>query len=201
MDKKIGIIDHNYGNFSSVCNAINFLNVNYGIIKAPDEFKHYTHFILPGVGSYIELMKRLDSLNFLEEIYDLIKKNKFFLGICVGMQILTEYGEEFSISKGLKLINGSTIKMETNHRLPHVGWNEVFINKESILFNGILENSEFYFTHSFVVNCDSKYVSSNFNYGNRFISSIEKNNIYGVQFHPEKSQKNGLKLLNNFCNF
>ena len=201
MNKKIGIIDHNYGNFSSVFNAIKFLNVNYGIIKSTDEFENYTHFILPGVGSYVELMKRLDSLNYLEAIYNLIKKNKFFLGICVGMQILTEYGEEFSISEGLKLISGSTIKMKTNHRLPHVGWNEVFINKESRLFNDILENSEFYFTHSFVVNCDSKYVSSNFNYGHRFISSIEKNNIYGVQFHPEKSQKNGLKLLNNFCNF
>lgn len=200
IKKKIGIIDHNYGNFSSVFNAIEFLHVEFGVISHPDQFNEYSHFILPGVGSYLELMKKLSKKKLINSIIDVIDQKKLFLGICVGMQILTDYGEEFIKSNGLKLIDGSTTKMNTNEILPHVGWNEILIDKKSKLFDGIKNKSEFYFTHSYVVECDNKYVSSNFEYGSNFISSIEKQNIFGVQFHPEKSQKNGLRLLNNFCN-
>tara|TARA_Y100001970_G_scaffold129887_1_gene160165 strand:- start:42235 stop:42846 length:612 start_codon:yes stop_codon:yes gene_type:complete len=201
MQKKIGIINYGSGNYLSVLNAINFLGYQVEEITNNEDFDKVNNIIIPGVGSYKACMDNLKKKNILDGLYKNIDKNKFFLGICVGMQILSTYGFEFNKSQGLDIIKGKTIKIENKRlKVPHMGWSEITINKKSDIFKDIKDYSSFYFLHSYHFDCQNKEnVSSYVKYENMFVASIEKKNIYGVQFHPEKSQRNGLILLNNFC--
>ena len=201
MKKKIGIINYGSGNYSSVLNAINFLGYETIEITKDEDFNIVNNIIIPGVGSYKACMDNLKKKKLLESLFTNINKNKFFLGICVGMQILSTFGLEFNQSQGLDLIKGKTIKMENKKlKVPHMGWSEIKINKESNIFKNIQDKSSFYFLHSYHFECkNKKNISSFVEYENTYVASIEKNNIYGVQFHPEKSQRNGLILLDNFC--
>ena len=140
--------------------------------------------------------KNFDYKELVETIND---KDKYFLGICVGMQILSDFGFETEKTKGLGLISGSVKKINTNLKLPHVGWNSVFFKKEDLLFKDISSKTEFYFTHSYeFLTKSSDNVLAEVLYDKQITSIVKKNNIYGVQFHPEKSQEAGLKLLKNF---
>lgn len=201
----IGLINYGGGNYQSVSNALNYLEINHLEINNYLDLKKVNHLILPGVGSYSNLISRLKSMNLIDELLNYISyKNNFYLGICVGMQILSSFGFENGKFPGLNLIEGTVDKIPVQKEiLPNIGWHKILLeNKNSLLFKNI-DDSEmlFYFVHSYYFNLKKKeYCSSTIFYEKKLTASIEKNNIFGVQFHPEKSQVAGLKLLKNFCN-
>ena len=198
---KICILDYGAGNVASVYNIIKYLGFNCIISKNNEEIKKSSHIILPGVGAYSSLInklkKNIDIKNLSNEI--LIKK-KPFLGICVGMQILSTNGYEFRECKGLNWIEGK-VKIIENKKLPHIGWNSVNIIKETELTKGLDNEQDFYFVNSFFFEAKNKdNIIAETKYDQNFCSIIKEKNIFGVQFHPEKSQKAGQLLIKNFCN-
>ena len=194
------ILDINSGNILSLKNIILKFSKNVSIGNNDNNVLNATHIFLPGVGSYSKVMQNVkNTVNIKLLKKKLLENRAMFLGICVGMQVLSDYGYENDKSEGLSLIKGSVKKMETKEVLPHVGWNSINFNKKSKLLNQIPNKSDFYFTHSYSYHLeDSTSVISNTNYGLSFPSIINKLNIYGTQFHPEKSQSNGIKLIKNF---
>jgi imidazole glycerol-phosphate synthase subunit HisH len=200
--KKINICILNYGsgNISSVNNALKFLGYKTKISNSIENIEKSTHMILPGVGAFDTSMKKINQklpISFLKN--EILNKKKPFLGICVGMQVLAKFGYEFNKTNGLNLINGNVIKIKSKKiKLPHIGWNKILMIKKHSVLDG-LDGKDFYFVHSFYFDTKTKsYVIANTKYNHNFPSIINKNNIYGVQFHPEKSLTNGLKFLNNF---
>lgn len=194
------ILDINSGNILSLKNIILKFSKNVSIGNNDNNILNATHIFLPGVGSYSQVMQNVKNrVNIKLLKKKLLENEAMFLGICVGMQVLSDYGYENDKSEGLSLIKGSVKKMETKEVLPHVGWNSINFNKKSKLLNQIPNKSDFYFTHSYSYHLeDRSSVISNTNYGLSFPSIINKLNIYGTQFHPEKSQSNGIKLIKNF---
>lgn len=194
------ILDINSGNILSLKNIILRFSKNVSIGNNDNNILNATHIFLPGVGSYSQVMQNVkNTVNIKLLKKKLLENEAMFLGICVGMQVLSDCGYENDKSEGLSLINGSVKKMDTKEILPHVGWNSINFNKKSKLLNQIPNKSDFYFTHSYSYHLeDSTSVISNTNYGLSFPSIINKLNIYGTQFHPEKSQSNGIKLIKNF---
>ena len=193
------------GNLRSVENAVKKLEAKVKIISIPTELVNHDSIILPGVGSFKKAVKMLHEKNWIEEIKnEALNKKKTFLGICLGMQLLASESEEFGFSKGLDLIKGK-IKFLGNlgckDKVPHIGWNSVSFTKDHYLFKGISNKADFYFVNSFVFVPENKnHNLANTNYDINFCSIVAKDNIYGVQFHPEKSSKAGRKLLKNFLN-
>jgi imidazole glycerol-phosphate synthase subunit HisH len=206
--KNIGLIDYEFGNTQSLCNALDALNCKFTLCSTPESLEQCSHIILPGVGSFNSTMESLKKLNLINSLNKIILTKKiFFLGICVGFQVIFSEGYEFKNSKGLGWIKGKCQKINNiknkDLKLPHTGWNEVQFPNKSKLFKNIEEDKNFYFVHSFCINSvaiDKNILLSYSFYGDNFVSSVQKENIYGVQFHPEKSQKNGLQLLKNFTN-
>ena len=201
MKKMLGIIS-GFGNYKSVVNLIEYIKKDFKEIKSPNDINECTHIIFPGVGSYISVINKLKKKKLIEPLKKaLLLDKKNFLGICVGMQVLTTFGYEEKKFNGLDIISGETIKIKSKKtRLPNIGWHDIkILKKDSKIFNGIEDRSTFYFLHSYSVQLsDDSFVSSKITLENEVVSSIENDNIYGVQFHPEKSQENGLKLINNF---
>jgi len=198
---KIGIIDYGAGNLGSIYNAIKYLEVKTDVVSSAEKINSFSHLILPGVGSFGKLAENLQAKDWPFKIENFVKKGNFLLGVCVGMQLLFEHSQESTNATGLKLLKGSFSKFDKNNSLPlpHVGFNEVKSEKTKI-WNGIKNNSPFYFIHSYKLSkTDEKIIKGFTNYGEKFISFIEKENIYGCQFHPEKSHYVGLKLLKNFA--
>ena len=199
---KLGIVDLDTGNLASLLSAINKLNINFKICKNSFDFEDVDKIILPGVGAFKDLMKKIKEKNMDKIILAKIDKNVPVLGVCVGFQILFSGSNEHGDCLGLDLIKGNFINFKdknTNIKVPHVGWNECKILNRNKLFQDIGDNSDFYFTHSYYLkNYNIENVISETMYDINFVSSINKKNIYGVQFHPEKSQSNGLKILKNF---
>ena len=202
----ITIIDLNIGNIGSVVNMIKHVGGNCKVSSDPAEIKAATKLILPGVGSFDKAMNQLRN-NKLEEVINekaTLQKTPL-LGICLGMQLLTNSSEEGK-EKGLGLIPAETLSFkktfdvkEINERIPHMGWNDIRVEQENDLTKNLIESSRFYFVHSYYVKCSNKgncLMTSN--YGFDFASAIVKNNVFGVQFHPEKSHKYGKKLISNF---
>lgn len=200
-EKVIGIIDYNMGNLASVYNACSLLDTKATIVTNPDDLKDYDRIILPGVGAYGDAMEHLNSCGMKEAIYSFAKSGKPMLGICLGMQLLFESSQEFGHSEGLGLIDGKIIKfdkskMHEDIKIPHMGWNKI-INNNSKLFEG-LKDPYLYFVHSFHVQTSEKNIIGHTEYGYKFASAVNKDNIYGFQPHPEKSHDNGLRILKNF---
>tara|TARA_B100000427_G_C15423777_1_gene557595 strand:- start:233 stop:850 length:618 start_codon:yes stop_codon:yes gene_type:complete len=194
------ILDINSGNVMSLKNIINKFNDKVKISNEESELELSTHIFLPGVGSYSEVMNKIkEKINL-----DLLKKKLLtdkvlFLGICVGMQVLSDIGYENETSNGLSIINGKVKKLNTKENLPHVGWNSLNLKTKNKIFEGIPNQTDFYFTHSYVLELnDTTNEISSTNYGTSFTSAINKQNIFGTQFHPEKSQSAGIKLIKNF---
>jgi len=187
--QNIVIIDPPIANVSNVQKAVG------GVIRSkPQDIKNADKIIFPGVGSFDTAMKELSGIK--SYILEHIDKGKPFLGICLGFQILFSKSEEGK-EDGLSFIDEKIEKFK-NIKTPHMGWNKVFIEKDNILFKGITDETFFYFVHSYYLD-KSNYVISKTNYGDyNFVSAVQKENVFGVQFHPEKSSKNGLKLLENF---
>jgi len=198
----IVILNLNTGNLEALKNAVEECGFK-STICLPDSIpSDYSHLILPGVGNYNFTMKSLISNDHVSSILNIIQAGKPVLGICLGMQILSSFGSEPDKIKGLDLIEGNVDELITEQPLPHVGWNEIEIKKKHPILEGIENKSDFYFVHSMVFKLKFKANEiAQTNYDQNFTSIIAKKNIFAVQFHPEKSQKKGLKLLKNFCNW
>ena len=207
---KVAIIDYETGNLKSVLKALELAsdNVlkksNIEIINSTKDLNTFDKVVLPGQGSFKQCFKSLNSIHgILDELTDFVTvKKKPILGICVGMQLFSSFGDEDGGSEGLGWIEGKVKKInlkDISLKLPHMGWNNIQINQNSKLLNGIDDDSHFYFVHSYAFDVNKKkYVSATTDYSIEIVSAIEKENIFGTQFHPEKSQANGIKILENF---
>jgi len=198
----IAIVDCNIGNTGSIKNMLKRVGKKSIITSDKSEIEKADKLILPGVGSFdtgMNQLKKLDLVDFLSEL--VLERKKPILGICLGMQLLTNYSEEGS-QKGLGWIDAETIKFQHETlKIPHMGWNTVAKNTNSNIVNSISNNSKFYFVHTYYVKCnieENKLLMCN--YGLDFDAAIISNNIFGVQFHPEKSHIHGMKLLKDFSN-
>jgi len=192
----IAIIDYNMGNLASVVNAFKKIDAKAKVIQKPDDIKNFDKIILPGVGAFGDAVSHLEKTGMKEAILEFAKSGKQMLGICLGMQLLFEKSQEFGEVKGLSLIEGEVDYFKTSLKVPHMGWNKMF-NKENPIFDG-LDNPYLYFVHSLHAVCDDKYVIGYTHYDYKFVSAVNKDNIYGFQPHPEKSHNEGLKILKNF---
>ena len=196
---KVCVLDYGSGNVASVYNLINRLGYDIKISNKPEDIKKSSHLILPGVGAFGASVEKIKSNISIELLKDEVKvKKKPFLGICVGMQVLAEKGLEFGTHEGLGWIEGTVEKINAKV-LPHVGWNSVDMKKKSPIFTNIKNASDFYFVNSYAFRVkDNNFIIAETTYENKFCSAIQKENIFGVQFHPEKSQKVGQDIIDNF---
>ena len=198
----ITVIDYGMGNLGSVINMLKKIGVASKITSDLEEIKTATKLLLPGVGSFDKAMQRINDSGIKEVLdYKALKEETPVLGICLGMQLLTNNSEE-GIEKGLGYINASTKKFsfqDKKMKVPHMGWNLVEKSTSSLLTTNFVEESRFYFVHSYYVEVEKQENSIlKTTYGLEFDSAIQHKNIYGAQFHPEKSHKFGMKLLKNF---
>ena len=192
------------GNLRSVQKAFETVGVSAIISNDHEIIKNADKLVLPGVGSFKDGIKHLHELKLIDILNEeVLQKKKPFLGICLGMQLIASKGYENGETKGLNWVEAEVIKFNfsnSTHQLkvPHVGWNELLFYNSNILLQDIKEFSDFYFVHSYYFKTQENIVTSYTNYGIKFTSSIQKNNIFAFQFHPEKSQEVGLKIIENF---
>lgn len=201
---EIAIVDYGMGNIESVKKAFLFLGADCTVTNQPDELRNAKAIVLPGVGAFHAAIENLHNLGLSDGLSEMVINKKIpFLGICLGMQLIASDSTEQQYTKGLGWIDANVTRIESNDlcRVPHVGWNEISYDVNSILFRHIGENPHFYFDHSYHLTCHEEVVLSTCQYGGKRIASVEKNNIFAVQFHPEKSQRNGLRILRNFINY
>lgn len=198
----IGVIDYGAGNLRSVCNSLKKLSVDCHVVKSPSDLNKIETMIFPGVGSFGDSSEQLKQQSLFEPIKEWIINDRPFLGICIGFQMLFDSSEESPGSEGLGIIPGKVIKFseQTNLKVPHMGWNEVQIkNLIDPVWKNINNLSHFYFVHSYFPKLENpEFSSSTTSYGVDFTSSIRFGNTFGTQFHPEKSQNSGLRLIENF---
>ena len=198
----IGIIDYGLGNIKAISNIYDKLKIKNSLVQSKSDFETVEKLILPGVGSFDSAMQLLTKKNFKDVINSVVlEKKKKILGICVGMQTFAKNSEE-GLMKGLSWVEGEVKKFEFNNntRLPHMGWNSIKKNKENPLFKNIENNEYFYFCHSYYFKCKiNEDILTQTSFGINFTSSINFKNIYGIQFHPEKSHDSGITILKNFA--
>ena len=200
----IGIIDYGVGNIKAFTNIQNNLNISYKIVNKVDDFQDVSKLILPGVGAFDHAMNRLNDSGMREKLDELVLIRKLpILGICVGLQMLPISGDE-GVLRGLGWIDGRVKKIDANKLsskmpLPHMGWNSINIVRDNPLLKNLDKESRYYFLHSYYIECnDTNDVLAYTEYGEKFSSLINHENIYGIQPHPEKSHNNGITLLKNF---
>ena len=205
----VTIVDYKSGNISSVINSFKEVAQNKVKIEVTSDvskIKSTDKVVLPGQGSFKSCVDALQSINGLVDcLNDFVKnKKKPLLGICVGLQMFAEVGYEESETKGLGWIPGKVTKIDNQngkYKLPHIGWNQINIVKESKIFKDIKDKSHMYFVHSYeFVPTDKNFISATIDYSSKHVCAVEKENIFGTQFHPEKSDRTGLKIINNFIN-
>lgn len=202
--KTVAIVNYGMGNIGSVANALAFLDGRYIVASRKEELKRAGAYILPGVGAFAVAMENLRRQDLVEELNEqVLEKKKPFLGICLGMQLLAEDSVEHGLHGGLNWIGGHVRALEPSNGLcvPHVGWNDVKVHAENPLFKGIQSEAFFFFDHSYHLICSGDAVLATSDYGSPFVAAIRSENIFATQFHPEKSQRNGLRLMRNFLNF
>ena len=205
----VTIVDYNSGNISSVINSFQEVakdKVNIEVTSDLNKIKSSDKIVLPGQGSFKSCVDALNSIDGLVDALNdfVIGKKKPLLGICVGLQMFADIGYEEIETKGLGWISGKVSKINNQngkYKLPHIGWNQIDIVKDSRILKGIKNNSHMYFVHSYkFFPDDKKVISATTNYSSNIVCSVEKENIFGTQFHPEKSDKMGLKIIDNFIN-
>jgi len=202
----IAVVDYGMGNLRSVQKALEKVGHNVLVTSSPQQILDVHSIVLPGVGAFKDCIHNLEKLKLIDPILKSIKMGKPFLGICLGLQILFTESEEFGKTAGLDLIKGTVVRFPKGNtpakmrlKVPHMGWNSISMSKDIPCFSGIEEGSFFYFVHSYYVDPDDKgIVATTTSYGIEFTSSIQKENIFACQFHPEKSQRRGLQILKNF---
>ena len=206
---KVTIVDYNSGNISSVINSFKEVakdKVNIEVTSDLNKIKSSDKVVLPGQGSFKSCVGALNKINGLVETLNefAVTNKKPLLGICVGLQMFADIGYEETVTKGLGWISGKVSKIDNQKnkfRLPHIGWNEISIVKESKIFKSIKNKSHMYFVHSYeFIPEDKNVISATTDYSSNIVCSVEKQNIFGTQFHPEKSDKLGLKIIENFLN-
>ena len=206
---KVTIVDYSSGNISSVINSFKEVAQNKATIEVTSDLnkiKSSDKIVLPGQGSFkscIDALKKISGLN--DALNEFVKENnKPLLGICVGLQMFADVGYEETETKGLGWISGKVSKINNQngkYKLPHIGWNQINILKDSKIFKEVENNSHMYFVHSYeFIPKDNKVISATTDYSTKVVCSVEKENIFGTQFHPEKSDKTGLKIIDNFIN-
>lgn len=199
---RILVIDYKMNNLGSISRALEECGATVIISDDPAQIKYADKVVLPGVGSFAQAMANLAQLKFIDLLYQaVIYEKKPILGICLGMQLLADYGSEGGNNNGLGLISGKVVLLDAgkNVRLPHMGWNDVAIYDHQTLFKNIPSGSDFYFVHSYhVVPTVQKTSIADVDYGQRFTVAVQHENIFGVQFHPEKSSTIGFQVLRNF---
>jgi len=205
----VTIVDYNSGNISSVANSFEEVakdKVKIEVTSDLNKIKSSDKLVLPGQGSFKSCVDALNSINGLVDTLNefAIHEKKPLLGICVGLQMFADIGYEETKTKGLGWISGKVLKIDNQngkYKLPHIGWNQINILKESKIFKDIENNPHMYFVHSYeFIPADTKVISATTDYSSNIVCSVEKENIFGTQFHPEKSDKTGLKIIDNFIN-
>ena len=205
----VTIVDYNSGNIRSVINSFNEVAkdiVNIEVTADLEKIKSSDKVVLPGQGSFKSCIDALNNINGLVDILNefAINNKKPLLGICVGLQMFADIGYEETETKGLGWISGKVSKIDNQngkYKLPHIGWNQIKIIKESKIFKNIENNSHMYFVHSYeFIPEDKNVISATTNYSSNIVCSVEKENLFGTQFHPEKSDKTGLQIIENFIN-
>jgi glutamine amidotransferase len=204
----IAIVDYGMGNLRSVHKALERVDYDAQVTADPQGVMDATKIILPGVGAFRDCMRNLEEFRLLKPMIRSIEAGKPFLGICLGLQLLFEESDEFGLHKGMGILPGRVTRfpediqdLDTNqpYPIPHMGWNTIEIKKESPLFSGIESGAFFYFVHSYyALPHNPTDIAATTPYGIEFASAVQRDNIYAVQFHPEKSQAVGLRLLKNF---
>ena len=206
---KVTIVDYNSGNISSVINSFKEVakdKVNIEVTADLNKINSSDKVVLPGQGSFKSCVDALNKINGLTEALSefAINKKKPLLGICVGLQMFADIGYEETETKGLGWISGKVSKIDNQngkYKLPHIGWNQINLVKQSKIFENIENNSHMYFVHSYeFIPEDKNVISATTDYSTNIVCSVEKENIFGTQFHPEKSDKIGLKIIDNFIN-
>jgi imidazole glycerol-phosphate synthase subunit HisH len=199
----IVIVDYGMGNLRSVQKGFERVGAEALVSREVGDIESADRLVLPGVGAFPECMKNLVTFGLVDSILDFLKSGKPFLGICLGLQLLFEESEEFGLHEGLKVIPGKVkaFSRDMGLKIPHMGWNQVTFKKDVPIFHGIDNGSFFYFVHSYFVEpLLVEDIATETTYGVTFTSSIARDNIFALQFHPEKSQENGLRILRNFSN-
>ncbi len=195
----IVIVDYGMGNLRSVQKGFEKVGYEAFITSDPEVIRKSSGVVLPGVGAFADAMHNLRASGLGDAVLEILSQSKPFLGICLGLQLLFTESEEDGLHKGLGIIKGRVLRLPTEVKVPHMGWNRIKKVCEAPILQGISDGSYFYFVHSYYVDPkDSDIVCTTTEYGIEFTSSIWKDNIFAVQFHPEKSSKLGLKILKNF---
>ena len=198
----IAIIDYGMGNLLSVSKAFEAVGHKAVVTRDAKVIEKSSHVVLPGVGAFGDCMVNLERYGLIEPIQSTIRSGKPFLGICLGLQLLFAESEEFGLHKGLGIIPGRVRKfaLDAAFKVPHMGWNQVNVQRACPLFDGIADGANWYFVHSYFVDpTDRTVAATTTTYGISFVSSIWRDNVVACQFHPEKSQSVGLRLIKNFA--
>ncbi|GAG05549.1 unnamed protein product, partial [marine sediment metagenome] len=194
----VTIIDYGMANLGSVRKAFEAVGAAAEIVDSPEDLRDASHIVLPGVGAFGDAMKNICARGIDEAIFEAIENGASFLGICLGLQVLFTESEEKGIHKGLGIFKGS-VRLFSEGLVPQIGWNQAHIKRKDPLMEGIPDHSYFYFVHSYYVDPENnKDVIAETDYYIDYASIIGRDRIYGIQFHPEKSQHNGLRILKNF---
>ena len=203
----IAIIDYGMGNLRSVQKGFERVGCDAVVTSDPKVIMDAAKVVLPGVGAFADCMRNLASMGLTDTVYKAIESGRPFMGICLGLQLLFEEGEEFGIHKGLGVLKGRVVRFphevennaESIYKIPHMGWNRIKKQQDTPHLAGIEDGSYFYFVHSYyVLPADASVAATTTDYGIEFVSSVRKDNIFATQFHPEKSQELGLRILKNF---
>ena len=204
MSNSIVIINHGFSNLNSISRALEECGANVKVTEDAHDLISADKIVLPGVGAFSSAMKTMHSKGLSDALLEQVQQREVpVLGICLGMQLLASNSIEGGVNQGLNLIPGSVIPLKSvdNERIPHMGWNEVNPTKPSMLFEDIKPQRDFYFVHSFHLDCDEEYVIAKTPYCGQFTSAVAKDSVMAVQFHPEKSLKAGFAVLKSFLEF
>ena len=202
MTPRIVIIDYGMGNLRNVQKGFEQIGFETKVTRNKKEIERASAIVLPGVGAFKDCMENLEKFGLIEPLLRSVEEGKPYLGICLGLQILFSESEEFGSQKGLNLIKGKVVKFrpDPEHKVPHMGWNTLEKERENPFLQGIESGDFFYFVHSYyVIPEEPQWISTLTNYGIPFVSSIWKERLFATQFHPEKSQEKGLRILENFA--
>lgn len=195
----IAIVDYGMGNLRSVEKGFQKVGVNALVVSNAQEIDDADAVVLPGVGAFRDCMRNLEEKSLIKPILRSIESGKPYLGICLGLQVLFAESEEFGAHRGLGIFQGKVVRFHTDLKVPHMGWNTVDLVRRPPLFEGINDASFFYFVHSYyVVPEDDSIIAAKTEYGTKFVSMAWRENVFATQFHPEKSQEDGLRVLKNF---
>jgi imidazole glycerol-phosphate synthase subunit HisH len=201
MNPKIVIVDYGMGNLRNVQKGFEKIGLEAKLTRNKKEIGRASAIVLPGVGAFKDCMENLEKYGLVDPLLRSIEKGKPYLGICLGLQILFSQSEEFGTHKGLDLIRGKVVKFrpDPEHKVPHMGWNTIEKEREIPMLQGVESGDFFYFVHSYYVDPEeARWITTFTTYGKPFVSSIWKENVFATQFHPEKSQQKGLRILENF---